>query len=189
MANFVKTKISVSLTAVAIMVLLALLANNFNAAPSFTRWSPSTSWDSFHGVPKPFSRYDASISSTIHLDYNSATRQYYAYAAQNNNYSWAKSGVKDSAHHYLLNHEQYHFNITEVHARLMNEFIQANPGLSEDDYRTRLHRLLLNLEGMQDAYDQETNHSVNRSIQRRWEYRIDSLLQIHAGNSGVDKGV
>jgi len=185
MASFVKTKTSVTLVSVGILFLIPLLINNFNAPPSFTRWGEPVTWENFKGVPRIFSRYDAGISSKIFLSYDSSARQYYAYAALNNNYSWAKPAVKDSVHHYLLGHEQYHFNITEIHARLMNKFITENPGRSELEYKQILYGLKRDLSRMQDDYDTQTNHSINRSIQRRWEYRIDSLLQAHAGDSGL----
>jgi hypothetical protein len=185
MASFVKTKVSISLICTVVLLLLPLLYSNFNAPPSFTRWGEPINWNNFDGVPRIFSKYDASISSTIYLDFDSATQQYYAYAALDNNQSWAKTFVKDSSHSYLLGHEQYHFNITEVYARLLNNFIRENPGHDELYYKHKLYALELELNDMQDAYDEESNHSINIDQQRWWEYRIDSLLQLHAGESGI----
>jgi len=185
MANFVKTKVSISVICASVLLLLPLLYNNFNAPPAFTRWGEPITWDSFAGVPRIFSKYDASIHSTIYLGYDSAAEQYYAYAAQNNNYSWARPSIRDSVHAYLLGHEQYHFNISEIHARLLNNFIRANPGREEIDYKLKLYALQRELDDMQDKYDEESAHSLNIDLQRWWEYRIDSLLQVHAGDSGM----
>lgn len=184
MANFVKSKIGVSIACVGVLALIPLLRNNFNAPPSFTRWGNPITWKDFAGVPRYFSRYDAGISSTIYLAYDSTLRQYYAYAAQDNNYSWARPDLQDSTDAYLLNHEQYHFNITEIHARMLNNYIRMHPEHKAEDYERKLLRLQEELYYMQDDYDNESGHSINRAEQRWWEYRIDSLLQVHAGDSG-----
>jgi hypothetical protein len=181
MANLVKPKLGISLFSVAILILFPLLETNFYSTATIKRWG-QLSWDDFQGIARPFSKYGAGISSAIYLEYDSSASRYRAYAGQNNMYSWANQRVRSSE--YGLNHEQYHFNITEFYARLLNEYIEANPGENESTYLLRLASLDVDLQKMQNEYDLETDHSLNRDKQRRWEYKIDSLLMVHSSDSG-----
>lgn len=180
-ANFLKAKLGVSLFSLSVLILIPLLESNFNAPVIIKRWKQLT-WNDFIGFAPPFSRYDAAISSQVYLEYDSVTSRFIAYAGQNNIRSWVKEKTKASD--YALNHEQYHFNITEVHARLLNGYIEANPNESEAFYKSRLYSIRFDLNLMQDRYDDETDHSVIVHKQRRWEFKIDSMLSLHSADSG-----
>jgi hypothetical protein len=181
MANILKAKLGISLFSISILILIPLLESNFNAPVTISRWRNLT-WNDFKGFVPPFSGYSAAISSQVYLEFDSATSKYIAYAAQNNMRSWTKEKTMSSS--YALNHEQYHFNITEIHARLLNEYIAANPNESEGFYRSHLAAINYDLGVMQTKYDDETDHSMIQGKQRHWEFRIDSLLSIHSIDSG-----
>ena len=181
MANFLKAKVGISLFSVSVLIIIPLLESNFNAPVTIQRWG-KLEWNNFNGFVPPFSGYGAAISSQVYLEYDSATSKFVAYAGQNNVRSWVKEKTKASD--YLLNHEQYHFNITELHARLLNEYIEANPNESEAFYNSRLYSIRFDLSSMQDQYDDETDHSVLVHKQRHWEYKIDSMLSFHSVDSG-----
>lgn len=181
MANFLKAKIAASLFSISIIVLVGLLDSNFNKPVTIKRWSKLT-WEDFQGFPRPFSGYGAVIGSQVYLEFDSASSKYIAYAGQNNMVSWTKESTKNSD--YALNHEQYHFNITELHARLLNEYIEANPNESKSFYNSRLYSIRFDLNSMQNRYDDETDHSVIVHKQRHWEFKIDSMLSRHSPDSG-----
>lgn len=182
MANFVKPKLAVSFSCIALLVLIRMLETNFNAPVNTKRWGEPLTWEDFTGIPPIFSKYDAAINSSIYLEYDSTNSSYHAYAAQFDRYSWTRSREDSS---YLLNHEQYHFNITELHARMMNDYIKKNPKKNEFDLQMQLATLKGELRFMQDLYDDETDHSTITNKQRRWEYNIDSLLQSYSPDSGL----
>jgi hypothetical protein len=94
--------------------------------------------------------------------------------------SWAKRS-SNAYLDYALNHEQYHFNITELHTRQLNRYIAENPEESESLYLLRLGSINIDLRKMQRQYDLETNHSLVFDKQRRWEFKIDSLLLLDSG--------
>ena len=181
MANTLKLKVGISLFSITILTLIPLIRSNFNAPVTIKRWAALT-WDDFQGIVKPFTGYAAAISSQVYLEYDSLTASYIAFAGQNNMRSWTRQSTTSSD--YTLNHEQYHFNITELHARIMNAFIWDNPGKDEGYYRSQLASVRSNLSSMQKRYDNETDHSLNQDKQRRWEYKIDSLLLDHSIDSG-----
>ncbi len=178
MANLIKPKIGVSAFAVSILVIIPLLESNFFKPVVIKKWS-KLSWNDFQGFVPPFTGYGAGISSEVYLEYDSSLSKYHAYAGQNNVRSWTKRSTTDNE--YSLTHEQYHFNITELHARMLNQYIDENPQGSEGLFLLRLGSINITLNEMQDQYDNETDHSTIFDKQRRWEYRIDSLLTLGSG--------
>lgn len=137
------------------------------------RWK-QLDWDDFQGFVKPFTGWGAGISSSVFVEYDSLQKKYLAYAAMNNQYSWKSKVVLDSR--YALNHEQYHFNITEYHARKLNSILENKHLENESQVIYELLGIRSDLRRMQNKYDDETDHSLNRAFQRKWEYQIDSLL-------------
>lgn len=178
MASLLKPKLGISVFSITILILIPLLESNFNAPVTIKRWSKLT-WDDFQGFVQPLSKYEAVIASSVYLEYDSVHKRFHAYAGQNNIRSWAKRSRPDQD--YELNHEQYHFNITELHARRLNHYIAENPGGSPYLYNLRHGSINIDLRKMQREYDSETDHSLIFDRQRRWEYRIDSLLVLDSG--------
>jgi hypothetical protein len=79
----------------------------------------------------------------------------------------------------VLNHEQLHFDITQLVAerfknRLMEEALPAN------DYDSRIQYLYLEyyrmINKLQQLYDAETNHGTNASLQSQWEAQVSQWL-------------
>lgn len=181
MATILKTKLTLSAISISVISLIPLLESNFNADVTIKRYG-KLSWDDFRGIPKPLTRFDAAIHSSLYMEYDSVAGRFHAFAGQNNMRSWVKDGTRRSMS--ALRHEQYHFNATEVHARKMNEFIQQNPGEDNEFYYRKHYALRLELNAMQDQYDNESDHSQIMSQQSKWEYKIDSLLIVTSGESG-----
>jgi len=78
----------------------------------------------------------------------------------------------------LLKHELYHFHISEYYSRLLRKevFNQRNRlTKSEMEDLRRKYYLLENKE--QDEYDENSYHSYVMKEQRKWEIKIDSMLQ------------
>ncbi len=157
--------------------MVPMMENNFYAPTTIKRWQ-QLDWNDFQGFVKPFSKWGAVISSNVYVEFDSTSQTFVAFAGQNNQRSWTKAHSTDSASSvYMLNHEQYHFNITEVHARMMNEYLLKNPDIPEGSRLSKLAEIRVELNKMQDAYDEESDHSLVKHRQRRWEYQIDSLLR------------
>ncbi len=89
--------------------------------------------------------------------------------------SWTKPGKQSPE---LLRHEQKHFDISEFFARKLLEAL--NTHTYTDGYRTEIEGLYLQLtlarKQMQDKYDEQTNHSMNKADQAIWESYIADLL-------------
>ncbi len=173
MSNFLKFKVALILGSISVLTLIPLFESNFNAPVTMHRWK-QLSWDDFQGFVKPFTGWGAGISSNVFIEYDSIMERFSAYAAMNNQSSWKRIDVIDSK--YTLNHEQYHFNITEYHARKLNQLI-ANKNLgSESEVNSELAAIRSEIRRMQVKYDTESDHSLKRAFQKMWEYKIDSML-------------
>ena len=97
-------------------------------------------------------------------------------------HSWKKRPDLDS---FDLAHEQTHFNITELFSRRLRliidgtlkpeKYINTSDLLFKID--SSLTILSIECEKMQNLYDKETNHSMNRAEQIKWNYSICKDLE------------
>ena len=93
-----------------------------------------------------------------------------------------KSWVKlEQADDYILAHEQLHFDITELHVRKLKKQISAlkvtqNLGSILDKLHQNINKELF---VMQNLYDSESNNSINKEVQNRWEVFIAKELKIY----------
>ena len=140
-------------------------------------------WKDFVGTPEnnnpaaaaTFSGigYDAETTMedgyfTIHLDVS-----IYFLRSQ----SWVKATATNA---YTLDHEQLHYDITALAAF---EFIRDvnNARIDMDNYNITVLSLFQKANkrslDLQDAYDRETNHSLNKDAQARWVKQIRDELK------------
>lgn len=158
---------------ISILVLIPLFKSNFNAPVTMHRWK-QLEWDDFQGFVKPFTGWGAGITSDIFIEFDSIQGKFSAYAAMNNQSSWKRKEAINSK--YLLNHEQYHFNITEYYARKLDQLIKNKNLTEEYQVNSELYALRSEERAMQVKYDKESNHSLKKAFQRMWEYKIDSMM-------------
>ena len=151
-------------------------------------------WDDFRG-PVVNGQQAAWIRSTVMMEsfetkFISSDEGYSARAKFPAIYAYMdklNSGVRTGARNeYTLNHEQRHFDITEIHAR---EFVlematiegvgvnrrEASDALFakiESAYQGVIERLAR----MQHSYDGETVHGLKKKQQKKWAEKIDELL-------------
>ncbi|MGB6268699.1 MAG: hypothetical protein WBF67_06760, partial [Olleya sp.] len=91
-------------------------------------------------------------------------------------HSWCKSEEVDT---HVLGHEQLHFDITELHARLFRQRIaKLKP---HDDLALTLKELHNTIESelatMQQTYDAESNFSIDVEGQKKWQDSIAIRLK------------
>lgn len=93
------------------------------------------------------------------------------------NKSWVKRRyVRDSV---LLEHEQLHFDITELFARKfrkeLSEMVFTKNVKAE--IKAIYHKITKEKAKLQELYDVETDHSKNAKAQKMWENKIATQLQ------------
>ncbi|UII26141.1 hypothetical protein LVD15_23015 [Fulvivirga maritima] len=87
---------------------------------------------------------------------------------------------KNSNSQELLTHEKYHIKITELFVRKAKEKVSELLDIESDKIRSIIRECDLDEQKFQDEYDYETFHSYVLSEQKRYEERVDSLLDLLA---------
>ncbi|MDO5978584.1 hypothetical protein [Flavivirga spongiicola] len=165
------------------ILLIALLFTGLSERKTVTKankiiWSENNiTWDNFTKVEKKEEDYVASISYGIYCPENISwlDSNIYAYMDPDESEKLADSMLDDQ----VLIHEQYHFNITEYHTRLLRKEIVK---LGKDKINNKTINSLYNKyysenELMQVEYDSITDHNAITEKQRYWEMKIDDLLR------------
>jgi hypothetical protein len=88
--------------------------------------------------------------------------------------SWSKNKMSQK----LLEHEQLHFDLTEVHARLLRKELQQ---LNCSNLKAKLNGTVTNAfarwKAEQDAFDTACKHGLNEAEQSAWAASISERLQ------------
>ncbi|TXG35634.1 DUF922 domain-containing protein [Seonamhaeicola maritimus] len=140
-------------------------------------------WSDFKGEPDIYSSAVATTASGITFGFSIKQTNGRAVSFKTNvnahfypKKSWYKP---DRANIHVLNHEQLHFNITELFARKFRYRISKiviSKSLKEE--LQNLHKTInKELAMMQDKYDDETNHSRSIEFQSKWEGYIKLELK------------
>lgn len=114
-----------------------------------------------------------SVKHSNNVIYN-FTAEVYAHFYPNK--SWVKAG-RDTD--YILAHEQLHFDITELHARMLRK--ELSQLRINNNIRRRIEqinqRVNMDLDKMQNIYDSSTNHSNNTEVQLQWQRDVKEALK------------
>ncbi|WP_144962975.1 DUF922 domain-containing protein [Gillisia sp. Hel_I_86] len=149
-------------------------------------WSEATllSWEDFQGVPLEKTLFHANTNTGLsyswglkgtvqrmELDYKVEA---FFYPAQ----SWVQPASKNG---YLLKHEQLHFDISELHARKLRKILASVDGTklnkdSRDYLNTFYEKIDKERSAMQNAFDKETNHSLNEEAELGWRHFVEEEL-------------
>lgn len=164
--------------ALIIMLFIGITAFT-NEIPREVYWSKDFKMTKEHFVQKPDIEPGkaASIATEIRLNTNyNGVGAGRAFAIFNTQQSYMKPGLNDWQLGIVLAHEQVHFNITEYHVRILNGRLSGvkDPGamIAAYNYQVRERDL------MQEQFDRETNHGLIDSEQKRWDEKMNKLLNI-----------
>ncbi|MEJ6981581.1 hypothetical protein WG906_14030 [Pedobacter sp. P351] len=78
---------------------------------------------------------------------------------------------------YTLEHEQLHFDITELFARKIRKVIQQKGPMFPRDAQKLFTIYLEELEAWQDTFDNETEHGIKTEEQLRWKILLSNQLK------------
>ncbi|MGL1888411.1 MAG: hypothetical protein OCD76_17980 [Reichenbachiella sp.] len=79
----------------------------------------------------------------------------------------------------LLEHEQTHFNIAEIHTRLMRRKLKelaSTNTLTDESYSKEIDLLYDMRDEMDSLYDKETAHGILPTEQLRWQNKVKQQL-------------
>ncbi len=162
------------------------LEYTFNEPASEDRiiWSASDplTWDDFQGKPDHRAHGIAALTySIIEYKYHcEGDRLLYSVEAKfNKAKSWGREEAKNE---HILEHEQLHFDITELYARkLRGKLAQHQFACGEESlFEDYVNSLMDDWSHMQYKYDAETQFSMDEVMQHAWVSFIDAHLAAHA---------
>lgn len=137
-------------------------------------------WDDFRDIPNPRSSFNATIFSSLSIEGNATvvngeivqTIEVKVYMLPSQ--SWVKN-----ANSYANNHEQKHFDLTRIAADRMIHALK-NRDLEVNLYEAKLHDMYLDahreMNRMQELYDRQTQHGINKDMQASWNQLIKDAL-------------
>jgi predicted secreted Zn-dependent protease len=164
-----------------ILLISVLDTNGLRNSPkdSLIDWNSNRklSWEDFKAQPDGSSVNAALTSTNINIDYSFNSRDFkYKIKCQfDPSKSWGR--IKND---YILSHEQAHFDIAEIHARLLHKALKNyrfNAKSANKDIGEIYQKYMKEHHEMQEKYDDETNYSRNESQQKEWFKKIDSTLK------------
>lgn len=135
-------------------------------------------WDDFRAQPNPDSPFQANTNAGLSYSWGLRNEngkielKYEVLSYFNPNSSWVVPQSKNSE--YLLQHEQLHFDITELHARkLRKKLAELKIEQLGKDPKGVLNKFYEEIEkeraAMQLKYDKESNHSINKEGEAKWQ--------------------
>lgn len=140
------------------------------------------SWEDFQQTPDKNSPYAAMSRTGLHFKYSSTLKNnrveldYTVTSYFDPKKSWHKPEARAK---HILNHEQIHFDISELHARKLRKRMSHKS--FSNDIKNEVEQIYLHIEGqrkaMQQKFDNETNHSLNIEKQVFWRDFITKELQ------------
>ena len=130
-------------------------------------------WEDFRGVPNRADDFVASTNSGMSFSFSFKERNgvtTISYGVVSNFYpdlSWYRP---ERVSQYILDHEQTHFNISELHARKLRKGLST---LNHDkEFKEKAEAIYNRIEAerraMQTQYDQESDHSNIEEAEYRW---------------------
>ena len=157
------------------------LCSSFSPNSDTLYWSPHRliAWNDFLGRPQPGSPHGAMSNVGVSLKHEQRGNQvnFQIEAFFNKRKSWVRDDTRtDDA----LSHEQGHFDIAEIHARLLRKSISSissrGSTLVKKAYK-EYESINTKLQDCQERYNAETEHHLNNIEQEKWNLWIANQLQ------------
>ena len=144
----------------------------------FVEWSPAKrlTWDDYLAKPSSSSDAAAITSTALGLEYHVRNNAltYKITCKFSKTRSWGKYKTD-----YILEHEQGHFDITEIFARKLENALREydfNPKKFKSDLDQIYREIMGKKEELQNQYDVETDYSRNKEKQAEWLKKIQREL-------------
>jgi hypothetical protein len=161
------------------------------AASSIIPWEEHVplSWYDFKGSAKNWTGISALTASAIEYSYDCQDDRLDVdiQAIFIKDESWVRSEAKTD---YILAHEQLHFDITEIFARKLRREVARQIRSCDDVWKLDriAGKIIEEWKDVQNQYDKDTHHSIDRELQLLWEEKVVYDLEAHEDYS-MDKWV
>jgi Bacterial protein of unknown function (DUF922) len=145
----------------------------------FLNWSASNrlTWNDYKAKPNPDSDAAASTTTVLSIDYK-ISQNSFGYKIESRFSKTRSWGLHKTD--YILTHEQGHFDIAEIFARKLHKEMSEyrfNKRTYQKDLKKIYEEVTEEKTEMQNDYDRETRHSINKQKQAEWLKKIEELLE------------
>jgi hypothetical protein len=140
-------------------------------------------WKDFLGAPSILSRWAAQIFTSFGFEARSTVSnrvlelRVKTKVWMDKTISWVRP---DSKNDYVLDHEQLHFDITRLTAERFKRHLRTMQ-FSVEDYSSEIQYQYIEFfrthTQLQQQYDQETEHGLNRATQAQWVKKVRDELR------------
>lgn len=136
------------------------------------------SWQDFVAAPAPDNNHHALTSTNLEMKVKCENNKlkFKVEAIFNPNESWTRNPHSAA----LLAHEQLHFDITEIHARMLRKrLMEANNACSSgaNALNKYANEAFDNWHKEEDLYDRESRHGLDKENQAAWEAKVSQRLK------------
>jgi Bacterial protein of unknown function (DUF922) len=164
-----------------VLLLAVMVGAQIKKPRSTIVWSESRklTWQDFQGTVPEIRHEDAKTASGIQWHCPPTELNPTVEAFFDRNGSWVIDTMKGNGR--LLEHEQIHFDLAEVYARMLRQKLRTfkitcrNEETQIDKIGNNAVRDLL-IE--QDRYDEDTKHGLDEKAQTEWEKEVKAMLQL-----------
>lgn len=152
---------------------------DLNNEQKYIKWDKDRklTWTDFKGkAPNTNDNVAAMTSLDFIVESKSNSRDKEAKVFIQNIFSTKESWVKKNSRNVpgLLEHEQGHFDLGEIYARKLRKRIANNP--DKNKIMEYVEQAYESLHKIQDLYDKETVHSIDKVRQKEWLLKIAKEL-------------
>lgn len=172
-------KVFYSLLCLFLLIPVALQLQAQDKNDDVLTWSDTRklTWSDYKANPNPESDAAASTTTSLSISYKISSNSF-TYTIKSH-FSKTKSWGRHKSD-YILSHEQGHFDIAEIFARKLHQKMSEYT-FDKKTYQKDLNKIYQEVvdekEEMQNEYDEETNHSINKDKQAKWLKKIAELLE------------
>ncbi|MEJ8801888.1 DUF922 domain-containing protein [Pontibacter sp. H249] len=142
-------------------------------------WSATRrlTWEDFKGAPETTNPHHALTAANLAVDAkcNSNNFTYEVKCVFLPEESWSKNKKSPS----LLYHEQLHFDLTEVHARLLRKKLKelgTSCGNLKGNLNNTVSAAFKTWKDEQDLFDKSCSHGLNKEEEAAWAQHIEQRL-------------
>jgi hypothetical protein len=166
------------LTLIVIMTLFIMKSFSQVGNDSIIYWDKNIKlkWRDFHGMLPDSALKIKDIACTC-CQYPFSYKSCFDYKVVvyfEKNCSWTKDTISND----LLNHEQGHFDFTEISGRKIRRYLHDYcEGEIEQINDVEIDEIILENNVFQDKYDFETKHGTNKIVQKKWNEIIRKELE------------
>lgn len=151
-----------------------------NASSIIWQVDRKLTWADFKAKPNNIGDEAAMTASSIEFGY-SATNNKYQFKISCKFYPYRSWSIKKKQNDYILQHEQLHFDITELYTRKLVKLLHENIKTKKDV--AKLNSIVQNnmkeWNQTQSKYDAETKHSIIEVKQIQWNEYVASELDAY----------